>query len=324
MNALTQKILMTGATGFVGKSVFTALQNQGKQIRLALRTGEFYTKNSDLKNVDISIIPHIDGDSDWSHALSSVDVIIHLAARVHMMDDNTSNPLLEYRKVNVDGTLNLARQAAAAGAKRFIYISSVKVNGEYSKSDKSFTENDISNPQDAYSISKYEAEQGLMFIAQQTGMEVVIIRPPLVYGAGVKANFATMMRMVKRSIPLPLGSIHNKRSFICVENLVSFILKCADHPAAANEVFLVSDGHDLSTTELLRACAMVLGVKSRLIPIPQKMIEIFATLLGKKALAQRLCDNLQVDITKARTLLDWAPPITVEQGLRAAARDFKE
>ncbi|MDP1614727.1 MAG: NAD-dependent epimerase/dehydratase family protein [Methylococcales bacterium] len=180
-----------------------------------------------------------------------------------------------------------------------------------------FSEVDIPNPQDAYGISKFEAEQGLLQIAQQTGMEVVIIRPPLVYGAGVKANFASMMRAVKKGIPLPLGAIHNKRSFVYVGNLVSFIIKCMDHPAAANEVFLVSDGHDLSTTELLQACAIALGVKARLLPVPQKLIEIGAALIGKKDVAQRLCGNLQVDITKARELLGWEPPFSVADGLKA-------
>ncbi len=211
-----------------------------------------------------------------------------------------------------------------AAVKRFVFISSVKVNGEYTQLDKPFTEIDTPNPQDPYGISKSEAEQGLMLIAQKTGMEVVIIRPPLVYGAGVKANFASVMEMVSRCIPLPLGAIHNKRSFVYIDNLVSLIVKCVDHPAAANQVFLVSDGNDLSTTELLRGCANALGVRSRLLSIPQKLIEFLAALIGKKDVAQRLCGNLQVDITKARSLLDWKPPITVEEGLKATAIDFNK
>jgi len=205
--------------------------------------------------------------------------------------------------------------------KRFIYISSVKVNGEHTEIGKPFLEEDAANPQDAYGFSKFEAEQGLLKIAQKTGMEVVIIRPPLVYGVGVKANFASMMLAVKRGIPLPLGAIRNKRSFVYVGNLVSFILCCVDHPSAANQVFLVSDGCDLSTTELLRGCAAALGVKSRLLPVPQRLIELGAAMLGKRDVAQRLCGNLQVDITKARTLLGWTPPVSVADGLKATALD---
>jgi nucleoside-diphosphate-sugar epimerase len=269
------------------------------------------------------VLGAIDGFTDWSAALCEVNVVIHLAARVHMMNDTSVDPLAEFRKVNVAGTLNLAQQAAKAGAKRFIFISSVKVNGEHTELGKPFTEVAAANPQDAYAISKFEAEQGLLQIAQQTGMEVVIIRPPLVYGAGVKANFASMMRVVKRGIPLPLGAIYNKRSFVYVENLVSLILCCIDHSAAANQTFLVSDGQDISTTELLRGCADALGVKARLLPIPQRLIEILAVIIGKREVAQRLCGNLQVDISKARTLLDWTPPISLADGLKATAQGMK-
>ncbi len=319
MEELSKKILLTGSTGFVGEVVYSILQRQGEYVRVVLRPGSFFTEGA-----DVVAVKTIDGDTDWEEALSFVDVVIHLAARVHIMDDTARDPLIEYRKVNVDGTLNLARHAAAEGVKRFIFLSSIKVNGEYTNTGKPFTEADVPNPQDAYSISKSEAEKGLMLIAQQTGMEVVVIRPPLVYGAGVKANFASMMRMVKRCIPLPLGAIHNKRSFVYIDNLVSLIVKCIDHPRAANQIFLVSDGSDLSTTELLRACASALSVKSRLVPIPQKLIEFFATLIGKKEVAQRLCGNLQVDISKARTLLDWTPPVTVKEALKLTAIGFNK
>lgn len=318
-NLPSNKILVTGASGFVGKSLCAELHKLQLSIVGVVR---FLEDGAD--EINLIGVKSINLDTSWSSALSDVNVIVHLAARVHVMDDIATNSLLEYRKVNVDGTLNLARQAAATGVKRFIFMSSIKVNGEYTNVDKPFTEIDTPNPQDAYGVSKLEAEQGLMLIAQQTGMEVVIIRPPLVYGAGVKANFASMMRMVKLRIPLPLGAIHNKRSFVYIDNLVSIILKCIDHPAAPNQVFLVSDGSDLSTTELLRGCASALGVKSRLMPISQKLIEVFATLVGKENVAQRLCGNLQVDITKARTLLDWTPPITVEDGLKATAVGFNK
>lgn len=306
------KVLITGATGFVGKVLCAELISQGHEIRAAVRT-----KVAPIKNVAMTMVGEIDHGTDWSTALRDIDVVIHLAARVHVMHDTVVDPLAEFRKVNVDGTLNLAHQAAKAGVKRFIFISSIKVSGEYTEADKPFKESDVANPQDAYGVSKFEAEQGLLQIAQQTGLDVVIIRPPLVYGAGVKANFASMMRAVKRGIPLPLGAIHNKRSFVYVGNLVSLITKCVDHPAAVNQVFLVSDGHDLSTTELLSACAVALDVRSRLLPVPQKLIEFSAVLVGKKDIAQRLCGNLQVDITKARTLLGWEPSVSVADGLKA-------
>ena len=308
------KILVTGANGFVGKSVCSALFSQGQAIRAVVRVA-----NARADDFEQMVVDSIDVATDWSAALQDVGIVIHLAARVHVMNDSAIDPLGEFRETNVAGTLNLAQQAAKAGVKRFIFISSVKVNGEQTIKNKPFLETNIANPQDAYSVSKYEAEQGLMRIAEETGMEVVIIRPPLVYGAGVKANFASMMRVVKRGIPLPFGAIHNKRSFVYVGNLVSLILRCIDHPAAANQVFLVSDGQDISTTELLRGCAEALGVKARLLPVPQKLVEVCATIIGKRDVAQRLCGNLQVDISKARTLLGWAPPISVADGLKATA-----
>ena len=313
-------ILVTGANGFVGSALCAELLRRKYLVVAAVR------KESNELEVSIQTITicTIDNNTDWSVALHNVDVVVHLAARVHIMSDHAADPLDEFRKVNVEGTLNLAMQASKAGVKRLIFMSSIKANGEHTAFDLPFTEESAVNPQDSYGISKLEAEQGLILIARQTAMEVVIIRPPLVYGIGVKANFASMMRMVKRSIPLPLGAIHNKRSFVYIDNLVSLIMKCINHPAAANQVFLVSDGSDLSTTELLRGCANALGVKPRLLPTPQKLIEFLAVLIGKKNVAQRLCGNLQVDITKARTLLDWKPPITVEEGLKATAMGFNK
>lgn len=305
-------VLVTGANGLVGQSLCAALRQQDYAVVAALRSA-----NTGLEHVERVIVGTIDHATDWSTALQKVDTVIHLAARVHVMHDAAVDPLAEFRKVNVEGTLQLAMQAAKAGVRRFIFMSSVKVHGEQTLINQPFTEADIANPQDAYGVSKFEAEQGLLLIAQQTGMEVVIIRPPLVYGAGVKANFASMMRVVKRGMPLPLGAIRNKRSFVYVGNLVSLILRCIDHPAAANQVFLVSDGCDLSTTELLRACAGALEVKSWLLPVPQRLIEVCAAILGKRDVAQRLCGNLQVDISKACALLGWTPPISVADGLKA-------
>ena len=308
------KILVTGASGFVGRFLCAKLSEQRQSVLAALRSADLQ-----LEGVERVIIGSIDCATNWTAALHNVDVVIHLAARVHVMDEAAADPLKEFRVVNVDGTLHLALQAAEAGVKRFIFISSIKVNGEKTKIGIPFSEENVADPQDAYGMSKFEAEQGLLLLAKQTGMEVVIIRPPLVYGAGVKANFANMLRSVKRRIPLPLGAINNQRSFVYVGNLVSLILRCLDHPAATNQVFLVSDGHDLSTTELLRACAVALGVRSWLLPIPQRLIMFAAALLGKRAVAQRLCGNLQVDITKARTLLSWMPPVSVADGLKATA-----
>ncbi|NOT66648.1 MAG: SDR family oxidoreductase [Methylotenera sp.] len=313
------KILVTGATGFVGKSLCVALVRQRQSVRIAARASNALTEH-----VEVTKVGTIDSHTDWAEALNGVDVVIHLAARVHVMHDVVTDPLAEFRKVNVEGTLNLANQAVRAGVRRFIFVSSIKVNGEQTLMGKPFVEVDAISPQDAYGISKYEAEQGLLHIAEQTGIEVVIIRPPLIYGAGVKANFASMMRIVKRGIPLPLGAIYNKRSFVYVENLVSLILRCIDHPAAANQILLVSDGHDLSSTELLRGCAEALGVNARLLPIPQKLIEFVAALLGKRDVAQRLCGNLQVDISKAHTLLGWTPPFSVADGLKATAMDIEK
>ena len=312
------KVLVTGGSGFVGGALCASLDGSSHSIRLALRLA-----NAKSGTYDQVVVGQIDAEANWSAALKDVEVVIHLAARVHVMDEQSADPLSGFRRVNVDGSLNLARQAASIGVKRLIYLSSVKVNGELTMPGQPFIESDVANPQDAYGLSKFEAEQGLLLIAQETGMEVVIIRPPLVYGPGVKANFASMMRAVKRGIPLPLGVIRNNRSFVYVGNLVSLITTCMYHPEAANQVFLVSDGCDLSTPQLLQACATALGVKSRLWHLPQRFIEGFAVFVGKRDVAQRLCGNLQVDITKARSILGWTPPISVADGLKATAKAFK-
>jgi nucleoside-diphosphate-sugar epimerase len=234
------------------------------------------------------------------------------------MADSAADPLAEFRRVNVDGTLNLARQAAASGVARFVFVSSVKVNGEATVPGRSFTERDAPAPQDPYGQSKHEAEQGLRQLAADTGMEVVIIRPPLVYGPSVKANFAALMRAVQCGWPLPLGAVHNQRSLVALDNLVDLIVTCLDHPAAANQTFLASDGQDLSTAELVRGMARAARVPSRLWPVPVWALQVAAGALGKGAVVQRLCGNLQVDISKARSLLGWVPPVTVAEGLRRA------
>lgn len=313
------KVLVTGGSGFVGGALCASLDGSSHSIRLALRLA-----NAKSGTYDQVVVGQIDAVANWSAALKDVEVVIHLAARVHVMDEQSADPLSEFRRVNVDGSLNLARQAASIGVKRLIYLSSVKVNGELTMPGKPFIESDVANPQDAYGLSKFEAEQGLLLIAQETGMEVVIIRPPLVYGPDVKANFASMIRAVKWGVPLPFGAIRNSRSFVYVGNLVSLITICIEHPAAVNQVFLVSDGCDLSTTQLLQELATAMGVKSSLWHVPQKLIEGLAALVGKRDVAQRLCGNLQVDISKAYKLLEWTPPIPVADGLKASAKAFKQ
>jgi nucleoside-diphosphate-sugar epimerase len=309
----TMKCLLTGANGFVGKALSTELWRHGHVVRAATRSA--MTAQKDIEQV---LVAAIDSNTQWAPALHEVNVVIHLAARVHVMGDRVANPLATFRQINTQGTLNLARQAAAAGVKRFVFISSVKVNGESTQPGQPFTESDATNPQDAYGVSKQEAEQGLRTIAAQTGMEVVIIRPPLVYGPGVKANFAALMRAVQRGWPLPLGAIHNQRSLVALDNLVDFIMTCCTHVQAANQTFLVSDGQDLSTTQLVRGMARAAGVPARLLPVPVWALHAGARLFGKGNAVQRLCGNLQVDISKARQLLGWTPPVSVDEGLRRA------
>ncbi|QGG80629.1 NAD-dependent epimerase/dehydratase family protein [Litorivicinus lipolyticus] len=301
-------VLITGANGFVGRYLCNDLSEHFK-LRCSVR-------NSVAVGDGMFAVGDIDGSTDWSGALAEVDAVVHTAARTHIMDELSSDPLAKYRRVNVDGTLNLARQAAEAGVKRFIFISSIKVNGEQTPLGQPFTAEDTPAPEDAYGISKWEAEQGLHQLACETGMEVVIIRPPLVYGPGVKGNFSSMIKLVAKGLPLPLGAINNQRSLVAIDNLVDLIITCISHSAAANQVFLAGDGQDLSTTELLRGVARAMGKPSRLIPVPASLLMLAATLLGKKSVAQRLLGSLQVDISKARHLLGWEPPITVEEGLR--------
>ncbi len=302
-------LLVTGSTGFVGATICGKARARGIAVRGTSR------RSADTVVTDLA------ADTDWTRALTGCSAVIHAAARVHVMDDPSANPLASFRKSNTAGTLNLADQAAAANVQRFIFVSSVKVNGESTAANHSFTAADAPSPQDPYGISKMEAEQGLHKIAAETGMEIVIVRPPLVYGPGVKANFASLMRAVQRGIPLPLASvINNRRSFVALDNLVDLLITCLDHPAAANQTFLVSDGEDLSTADLLRRLGRVMDKPARLVPVPPSLLQLGANLLGKGDMAQRLLGNLQVDIDHTRNTLNWSPPISVDEGLwRAVA-----
>jgi len=303
-----QHIFLTGATGFIGGRLAEVLVDRNYRLTLTARRQNLRSAQGNV------VMGALDGNFAWSSALEPGQVVVHAAARAHITADNAEDPVAEFRKVNVEGTLNLAWQAAKQGVSRFIFLSSIGVNGCIN--ERPFTEDGAINPAEPYAKSKSEAEQGLVRIAESTGMEVVIIRPPLVYGPNAPGNFGSLVRWVDKGVPLPLGVIHNKRSLIALDNLIDLIITCIDHPAAANQVFLASDGEDLSTTELLQGVANAMGKPSRLIPIPAGLLMLGATVLGRKAMAQRLLGSLQVDISKARNLLGWQPPLSVEEGLK--------
>lgn len=315
------RVLVTGSTGFIGRSVVEALaESMDSEPMLALRR----SPTNPPAWPPYAMVGDLAPDTDWSEALQGCGAVVHSAARVHVMDDGASDPLAEYRRANVEGTLNLARQAVEAGVARFVFLSSIKVNGAQTANNRAFTAEDAPNPVDPYGISKHEAEQGLLALAEETGLEVVIIRPPLVYGPGVKANFASMMRWLHRGVPLPLGAIHNRRSLVARANLVDLIMTCLNHPAATNQVFLAGDGEDLSTTELLCRLGQALGRPARLLPVPEGLLKGASVLLGKKAVAERLFGSLRVDIGKTRERLGWIPPVTVDEALQETARAYRE
>lgn len=303
---------VTGANGFVAKALVNALSQ-----RIGIGVTAITRQETDvvMRRVRKCVVPGGVPDPEF---FLDLDGVVHTAARVHVMHETSGDPLQEFRKVNVDATLAIARNAAAAGVRRFVFISSAKVNGEVTFPGKPFTETDKPSLLDAYAISKWEAELGLAEISRQTSMEVVIIRPPLVYGPGVKANFASLMKAVRHGIPLPLKAVHNSRSLIGLENLVDFISVCISHSKAANQTFLVSDGFDVSTSVLVRTMAQAIGLPDRQFSVPVPLLKLAGRLSGKAAMIERLCGNLQVDITKAQTLLGWAPPVSFEDGIRNA------
>ncbi|CAK4070531.1 UDP-glucose 4-epimerase family protein [Vibrio sp. 16] len=308
------KLLVTGYSGFVGRNLLNALGSLDNVSLLGRSIAPICNDH---------LSANIDPSSDYSSLLKSVEVVIHIAARVHVMNDSVSDPLEEYREVNTRGTINLARQAAAAGVKRFVFVSSIKVNGEGTSKDKPFTSADLHAPEDDYGLSKSEAEQQLFEIGKETGMEIVVIRPTLVYGPGVKANFASLMNLVSKGIPLPFGCFkNNKRSLVSVDNLVDLIVTCIDHPNAANQVFLVSDDHDLSTSSMVRHMAQVLGKPTWQLPVPVWCYKLAGKVFNKSDVVDRLTGSLQVDISHTKETLGWVPPQSLQEGFKQTAEAF--
>lgn len=307
------KVLVTGATGFVGQALCDVLTASGYGVVPAVRGRSGMPHEVVVGNLDAS--------TDWRDALSGCDVVVHLAARVHVMNDTVQDPLALYRATNTEATLNLARQAARAGVRRFVFISSIKVNGE--GRDEPYREIDPPAPEDAYAISKWEGEQGLWQVAQETDLEVAILRPPLVYGPGVKANFLRLMRMVERGWPLPLGAIRNRRSLLYLGNFVDAIRLCVEHPGAAGQVFLLDDGEAVSTPDLIRAVAHAMGRPARLLAVPVGGLALAGALLGKRGAVARLTGSLWMDSSLIRSRLGWTPPYSMEAGLAATVVAFK-
>lgn len=331
------RVLVTGASGFVGSALVNALAHKGLTVTAAVRRPASEGKTVPINNADCEeiaglevssaskltasaaksmAIGELSGSTDWTKALAGQKVVVHCAARAHVMRETRVDSAALYREVNVNATLNLARQAAAAGVRRFVFISSIKVNGEYTEPGQPFTAQDSPLPRDSYAVSKWQAEQGLQVLAKETGLELVIIRPPLIYGAGVKGNFATMVKLLRKGWPLPLGRVNNQRSIVALPNLVDLICTCIHHPNAVGQTFLVKDGSDLSTTELLRQLGHAMGRPARLLPVAPRLLQLGAVVFGKRSLATRLLGSLQVDDQFTRDCLGWQPPFTTEQGLR--------
>lgn len=314
---MSSRWLVTGASGFVGGAVLQRAAVEGHSLRAATRRPLLGSPASVENSAGLHLMP----GTDWRGALRGVDVVVHCSARVHVLRDTAANPLAEYRHANTAGSLELARQAAAAGVRRFVFISSIGVNGAETFATP-YRADDRVAPHSPYAVSKHEAEEGLRALAAASGMQVVIVRPPLVYGPGAPGNFAQLMRALQRGMPLPLGAVNNRRSFVALDNLVDLTLRCVECSAAANQTFLVSDGEDLSTTDLLRRTALALGRPARLLPVPVAALRMLVNAVGKQELGQRLLGSLQVDITKTRTVLGWAPTMSVDEGLRRTAARF--
>ena len=311
-------IVVTGANGFVGSHLCRALQRKGMAYRAVVREGAQASPGT----AGLVRLPSLDAHTDWTTALQGATTVIHLAARVHQVQDTSADPLQAFRATNLHATLQLARCAQKMGVQRFIFVSTVKVLGEETAPGRPFHASDPAQPQDAYATSKHEAEQALRALVAGGSMELVIVRPPLVYGPGVRANFASLVRVVRRGIPLPLACVHNLRSLVGIDNLVSLLLRCTQHADAGGQNFLVSDGHDLSTPDLVRQLATALGQPARLWPVPLAGLQLAARLTGRQAAVQRLCSSLQVDISATCQGLQWAPPVSVAEGLRRMVADM--
>ena len=306
-------ILVTGGTGFIGRALVTRLVQDRAQVRSSVR-------HRPKSSIEVQA-PSLGSDAEWRSALEGMATVIHTAARAHVLKEEAESPIQIFRELNSAGTLQLARQAAEVGVQRFLFISSIGVNGM--QSIKPFTESDTPHPIEPYAVSKLEAEQGLMALSKEAGMEVVIIRPPLVYGPSAPGNFGKLANAVRRGIPLPLGAVtQNRRTLVGLANLVDLIVTCTYHPGAANQVFLAGDDEDLSTADLLHRMAKAFGVSPRLLPVPVPVLKAMALAAGKSGMVERLCGSLQVDITKAREVLGWKPPLTVDEGLARVAAGF--
>jgi nucleoside-diphosphate-sugar epimerase len=306
---MAAKVLVTGASGFVGSALVGFLHGKGYDVLGTVRSAA-------LAQCSI-LAPELSATSGWRELLAGRDVVVHAAARAHVLTETETDPLAVFREVNTAGTLNLARQAAAAGVRRFVFISSIGVNGLYTREGDCFTEQSPPAPHNDYALSKWEAEQGLLEISRETGLEVVILRPPLVYGPGVKANFLRLIRMVERGLPLPLGAIHNRRSFLYLGNFVDAIRCCVVHPEAAGQTFLLDDGDPVSTPELIRALARAMGRPARMLAVPVGVLKLAGALVGKRAAVARLASSLLVDSSLIRSRLGWMPPFSMEAGLAA-------
>lgn len=314
------RVLVTGANGFVGQALCPLLEKAGWEVRRATRSAAAASNPA----ANSFAVGNIGAQTDWRKPLEGISAVVHLAARVHLMQDDARDPLAQYRAVNRDGTENLARQAAEAGVRRLVYLSSIKVNGERT-TEQPFRADDAPHPQDSYARSKWEAEQALQRVAAATGLETVILRPPLVYGPGVKANFLRLMRLVERGIPLPLGTVDNRRSLLYLGNLADAVRACLAHPAAAGKTFLLSNGGaPLSTPALIRALATALGKPARLLPVPPFLLRLTGRLTGKDTEIARLLDSLEIDGTPIERELDWQPPYSLDEGLASTAAWFHE
>lgn len=315
------RVLVTGANGFVGQAVCATLPKAGHAVRAAVRNSR--TMRSSFSDGEVVVVGEIGPDTSWAPVLEGVDVVVHLAGRVHVLKETFRDPLAEFHKTNVLGTEHLARAAAGMGVRRLVYMSSIGVNGRATRG-RSFTEEQEPRPHNPYAVSKWEAEEALGRVAAETGLEVVVLRPPLVYGPGVKANFLRLMRLVDRGLPLPLGLAENRRSLVYVGNLADAVVACVTRPEAAGEAFLISDGEDVSTPELLHMIGGALDRPVRLLPVPPRLLRAAGRLTGASSAVEPLLGSLTVDSGKIRRTLGWRPPCAMMEGLQRTAKWFRQ